>query len=176
MGLRNKNNVLECHECGWRVTCGDFYKSFTGKSMLPGSALHLFETYLERFPRAKNPKEKMLLIDWLIHQFHVMQGVARMPVGKNVIQGTADQVRDLIESLAYGTGSTQNLCSVDEWRSVYYDPVRMFKQLNSHSRVQEIASRLGISDRNQMSEDVLIPEILRLAPDLAVNPGDGKKR
>ena len=68
--------------------------------MLPGSAFALFARYLERFPNAQTPSEKLLLIDWLIHQFHVMQGVARMPVGQNVIQGTTAQVRELIESLA----------------------------------------------------------------------------
>ncbi len=35
--------------------------------MLPGSVVDLFETYLERFPKAKTLSEKMLIIDWLIH-------------------------------------------------------------------------------------------------------------
>jgi hypothetical protein len=169
-GLKNKNNVLQCPKCGWQVTCGEFYESYTGKSMLPGSATGLFETYLERFPNAKTPSEKMLLIDWLIHQFHVMQGVARMPVGENVIQGTTEQVRELIESLAGGAGATPGLSSLEAWRSVYYDPVRLFKQSHSHSEVQKIAARLGIMGRSQMSEDELIPEILRLAPEVAPKP------
>jgi hypothetical protein len=136
--------------------------------MLPGSVVNLFEQYLERFPQAKSPSEKLLLIDWLIHQFHVMQGVARMPVGQNVIQGTTEQVRALIEALASGPGSTQGLCAAEEWRAVYYDPVRLFKQTHSHSEVQKIAAQLGIQNRRQMLEEELIPEILRLAPELAV--------
>ena len=76
MGTRNKNNVLKCDQCGWQVTCGEFYDSYTGGSMLPGSVADLFETYLARFPKARTPSDKMLLVDWLIHQFHVMQGVA----------------------------------------------------------------------------------------------------
>jgi hypothetical protein len=106
MGSPNKNNILKCDKCGWQVTCGEFYESYTGQSLLPGSAVDLFESYLERYKTAHTPQDKMLLIDWLIHQFHVMQGVARMPVGQNVIQGTTDQVRELIETLAYGSGST----------------------------------------------------------------------
>jgi hypothetical protein len=176
MGSRNRENVLKCEKCGWQATCGEFYKSYSGKSMLPGSASSLFESYLERFPKAKTPSEKMLLIDWLIHQFHVMQGVARMPVGQNVIQGTADQVRELIETLAYGSGNTQGLSSLEKWRTIYYDPVRMFKQSHSHSQVQKIAARLGIKGRSRMSEDELIPEILRLAPELAVNARDEKEQ
>ena len=169
MGGYNKNNPLKCEQCGWEVTCGEFYDSYTGGSMLPGSVTDLFECYLERFPKARTTAEKMLLVDWLIHQFHVMQGVARKPVGENVIQGTVDQVRELIESLASGPDSTQGLSSREEWRAVYYDPVRLFKQTHSHSQVQKIAAQLGIRGRSQMTEDELIPEILRLAPELAEN-------
>lgn len=175
MGTRNKNNVLKCDNCGWQVTCGEFYKSYTGKSMLPGSVTEMFESYLERFPKAKTSPEKMLLIDWLIHQFHVMQGVAGKPVGQNVIQGTGDQVRELIETLAYGPGNTRGLLPTKEWRATYYDPVRLFKQRHSHSQVQKIAARLGIPGRLQMPESELVPEILRRAPELSVNPWDSKK-
>jgi hypothetical protein len=167
MGSGGKNNVLKCEQCGWQVTCGEFYESYTGGSMLPGSVPDLFEAYLERFPGAKTASEKMLLIDWLIHQFHVNQGVARMPVGVNVIQGTTDEVRELIESLA---GSTPGLTPLEDWRATYYNPVRLFKQSHSHSQIQKIAAELGISGRRQMSEDELIPEILRLAPELAPAP------
>jgi hypothetical protein len=144
--------------------------------MLPGSVQDLFETYLERFPKAKTAAEKMLLVDWLIHQFHVNQGVARMPVGDNVIQGTTEQVRELIEGLARGPEGTQGLTALEAWRSVYYDPVRLFKQAHSHSQVQKMAAGLGIQGRSQMTEDELIPMILRLAPELAENQkGKGKE-
>ena len=167
-GPRNRDVVLKCDQCGWQVTCGEFFNSYSGKSMLPGSVVDMFEIYLERFPKAKTSAEKMLLIDWLIHQFHVMQGVARMPVGENIIQGTIDQVRELIESLASGPGSTPGLSSREEWRTVYYDPVRLFKQTHSHSQVKKIAAQLGIKGRGKLSEDELIPKILQLAPELAV--------
>jgi hypothetical protein len=170
LGTWNKDKVLCCEQCGWQVTCGEYFEGYTGGGMMPGSVTELFETYLERFPKAQTPPEKMLLIDWLIHQFHVMQGVARKPVGENVIRGTTDQVRELIESLARAPGSTEGLSSLEEWQAVYYDPVRLFKQAHSHAQVQEIAAQLGIKGRSQMSEDELIPEILRLAPQLAVKP------
>lgn len=166
MGTRNKKDVLKCDKCGWDVTCGEFYKSYTGESMLQGSVTDMFEDYLARFPRARKSTEKLLLIDWLIHQFHVRQGVAGKVVGQNVIQGTGDQVRELIETLAYGPGNTEGLTPVEDWRVTYYDPVRQFKPRHSHSRVQEIAAQLGIAGRSTMPEDELIPEILRRAPEL----------
>jgi hypothetical protein len=42
--------------------------------------------------------------------------------------------------------------------------------------MQESAAQLGIQGRSQMPEDELIPEILRLAPELAVKAEDQKKR
>ncbi len=131
----------------------------------------LFEAYLERFPAAKTAQEKMVLIDWLIHQFHVNQGVANKPVGKNVIQGTAKQVAELIETLAYGSRSTKGLISQEAWRETYYDPVRQFKQAHSHAETQQIAAELGIEGRSGMSEDALIPEILRRRGE-----GEGERR
>ena len=172
MGTRNKHNILKCDNCGWQVTCGEFYKSYTGKSMLPGSVTDIFEDYLTRFPEAKTPSEKLILIDWLIHQFHVMQGVAGKPVGQNVIQGSGEQVRELIETLAYGANSTPGLTTLEAWQTRYYDPVRQFKQQHSHSQVQKTAAQHGIKGRQQMPESELIPEIWRRAPELAVDPED----
>jgi hypothetical protein len=44
MGGRNKDNVLVCESCGWQTTCGEFYDSYTGKDLLPGSAASYFRT------------------------------------------------------------------------------------------------------------------------------------
>ena len=44
-----------------QVTRGEFYKSNTGKSMPLGSVPDLFESYLERFPKAKTPFGRKLL-------------------------------------------------------------------------------------------------------------------
>ncbi|MCA9954560.1 MAG: hypothetical protein H6657_02205 [Ardenticatenaceae bacterium] len=166
MGASNKSNLLRCEKCGWQVTCGEYYDSYTGKSLLPGSATSLFTRYLEQFPKAQTAQQKMLLIDWLIHQFHMLQGVPRMPVCQNVIQGTAEQVRELLETLATGPDSLPQRIPVADWREVYYNPVRLFKQEHSHSQVQKIAAELEIQGRSQMPEEELIPEILRRAPEL----------
>jgi RNase P subunit RPR2 len=166
MGSRGKDKLLSCETCGWQVTCGEYYESYNGRSLLPGSVTDLFESYMERFEQAQTPPQKMLLIDWLIHQFHVMQGIPRMSVAKNVIQGTDEQVRELIETLAGSEASTPGLSSLDAWRATYYHPVRQFKQAHSHAQVQQVAKELGIQGRHKISEDELVTEILRLAPEL----------
>src|SRR5574340_148643 len=66
-GSYNKKTLLKCDCCGWETTCEEFYKSYTGKSLLPGSQTELLQDYLARFPKAGTSAQKMLLIDWLIH-------------------------------------------------------------------------------------------------------------
>jgi len=41
MGGRAKAEILECATCGWKVTCGEFYDSYSGKSMLTRRAPEL---------------------------------------------------------------------------------------------------------------------------------------
>lgn len=51
------------------------------------------------------------------------------------------------------------------------NPIRRFHQnFSSHVKVQQVAAQLGIHGRSKMPENGLISEIIRLAPELGVNP------
>jgi hypothetical protein len=165
MGGGNKANVLACEQCGWQTTCGEFYDSYTGKDLLPGSRKELFQDFLERFTTAHTPPEKMLLIDWLIHAFHVHSGVSGRLVAMNVIQGSRDQLIELLSTLAaFEGGEAAKKAFLEEEDN----PTRRFRRkYASHARVLEIAAQLGIQGRSKMPENELINEILRLAPQLA---------
>jgi RNase P subunit RPR2 len=165
MGSRSKGEVMKCAQCGWQTTCGEFYDSYTGERLLPGSVPGVFEGFMRRWPEARTPQAKMLLVDWLIHEFHVLQGIAGRPVGENVIQGTAKQVAELIAGLAGGPGSTEGLLDRGEWLATLNDPVRLFRRAHSRAEVLKIAAELGIRGRSKMSEKELVKEILRLAPE-----------
>jgi hypothetical protein len=107
----------------------------------------------------------MFLLDWLIHAFYVQSGVSSRLVAKNVIQGSRDQLIELLTTLAAREGmeaSRAAFIAEDD------NPIRRFrKKYPSHAKVQEVAARLGIHGRSKMPENELIGEILRLAPDLA---------
>jgi len=168
MGGRNRNIVLACEQCGWQTTCGEYLKSYTGKDLLPGSRSELFQEFLERFPAARTPQEKMLLLDWLIHSFHVQSGVSSRLVAMNVIQGSRDQLVELLTSLASAEGGQ---ATKEAWLATDNNPIRRFRRkYPSHVKVLGVAALLGIRGRTRMPENELISEILRLAPDLAVKP------
>lgn len=165
MGGRNKEVVLTCAQCGWQTTCGEFFNSYSGKDLLPGSRTELFQEFLEHFPTARTPQEKMLLIDWLIHAFHVQSGVSGRLVAMNVIQGSREQLRELLASLAARDGGQ---AAKEAWLAEDNNPVRRFRRrYSSHAKVLEVAAQLGIRGRSKMPENELISEILHLAPELA---------
>lgn len=171
MGGKNKANRLTCPQCGWQVTCGEYYGSYTGKDLLPGSRTALFEEFLERFPTAQTAPQKMLLLDWLIHAFHVQSGVAGRLVAMNVIQGSRDQLIELLTALAAPDDKSASKAAFLAERD---NPIRRFRRkVRSRARVMEIAAQLGIQGRSKMPENELISEILRLAPELA-EPDEGE--
>jgi RNase P subunit RPR2 len=174
MGGQNKGVVLVCEQCGWQTTCGEFFESYTGKDLLPGVRNELFQDFLERFPAARTPQEKMLLLDWLIHEFHVHAGVAKRLVAQNLIQGSRDQLIELLSTLASSDGRQ---AAKEAWLAEKDNPIRRFRRkYSSHVKVLEVAAQLGIQGRNKMPEKELISEILYLAPELAVTPQEEKGR
>ncbi len=167
MGGHNKHIVLACEKCGWQTTCGAFLESYSGKDMLPGSRTELFQEFLERFPAAGTPQEKMLLLDWLIHAFHVQSGVSSRLVAMNVIQGSRSQLIELLTNLAARAGEGGQAAK-ETWITMDDHPIRRFrKKYPSHAKVLEVAASLGIRGKSKMPENELIGEILRLAPELA---------
>jgi hypothetical protein len=114
------------------------------------------------------------LIDNLIHEFHVVQeGAFGAPLGVNVIQGTAKDVAKLINSLAYGTGSTPGLQETRQlWRSrvseirgsSIYPSVGKREKRFTRSDLQEIARELGIKGHSRMRKAELMKAIERIDP------------
>lgn len=78
-------------------------------------------SFLEDWPNARNHRDKLLLIDRLIHAVHVELGSETSmyrPAGVNLIEGTAHEVVALLDDLAYGDGSTPGLAELrDSWRA-----------------------------------------------------------
>jgi hypothetical protein len=97
---------IVCPVCGWRVMWGDFMRSFKRHQLNSGGALPAFERFVEHYPRLRDPREKMLAVDRLIHEFHYsFRDRPRMPsrpVGPNLIKGKLDEVIALLDELTFG--------------------------------------------------------------------------
>lgn len=119
-GLRAKE-TLHCTACGWMCTWKDYYKTIQNQQLNGGpEVVALFQNFIDQFPGAQKPPEKMLLIDLLIHGFHhfLRSGRTRRPAGVNLIDGNLQSVIEFLDRLTYGSGSTPGLQqNLLEWRA-----------------------------------------------------------
>jgi hypothetical protein len=114
-----REEVLRC-DCGWELTWGEYFRTIQHKQLSGAEAvLRLFREYAGRFPKARTAREKMLLIDYLIHGFHSYYkgaGNPTRPVAVNLIGGRLGQVMDFLDSLTYSEKSTPGTRAVKaEW-------------------------------------------------------------
>jgi hypothetical protein len=103
---------VHCRECGWRVSWKDYQRSYQEKQLFGGAALPFFQAYVDHFFNVKTPREKLLLIDRLIHEFHWYQKANQelpepvRPAAANLIEGKGiREVLDFLDSLTNGESS-----------------------------------------------------------------------
>jgi len=95
-------NLTAC-ACGHFYTYREYRRNCNAVNMPGGRAVPVFNKFIDQWPVCKTPSEKMMLIDWLIHECHVtlMSGNKGRSVCKNLIEGSIGQITELINKLAY---------------------------------------------------------------------------
>lgn len=112
-----EKTIIRCHNCGSeiggegdfrRCDCGyqysykEYRRSFHRNNMPTGAASKVFNEYMVKWNVAKGYSEKMILIDTLLHDFHLslVSGAVHRPVAMNFIDGTRKQIESVIGELA----------------------------------------------------------------------------
>lgn len=110
--------VLRCGACGWEVTWSTYHKSYQHKQLFGGGAVDAFREFVHSFPSARTPREKVVLIDKLIHSYHWYLHRACRPAAANLIEGTMTDVIQFLNSLTYGANSAPELRSnLSAWQA-----------------------------------------------------------
>ena len=151
--------LLRCERCAWQVTWGDYRRSTRGRRLDELGVEHLLESFVRAWPGAHSPGEKLLLIDKLIHEFHVAADERGCPLGVNVIAGTAMEIYALLRDLAYGPGSTP---AVQQGKQQWFVNARHLEY--SNAELQTIARELGIRGASGMRKADLIAAIELVDP------------
>lgn len=101
--LPKEDGLMVCR-CGYQYTFREYCNSFTGHRMPGGNAAHIFSEFAGKWPSARTDHEKMLLIDWMIHQCHISMasGLPLRSVLKNLIDAPQRTAEQLVLELAYG--------------------------------------------------------------------------
>lgn len=109
--------VLRCAGCGWEATWREYRASYQGKYLITHNPAGPFTEYMRRLEAAKTPRQRMLAVDWLVHQAHswTLQGAPGRgrPTAVCLIEGTETKVVALLDELAAGISST------DEQKAAY---------------------------------------------------------
>lgn len=115
----NPDEVLTC-ACGWELLWRDYFRTIQHKQLSGAEpVLALFREYMRRLPDADGPRQKMLLIDRLIHEFHRdLKDDPTRTTGINLIEGRYHEVVDFLDNLTYGEGSTPGTLDTHaRWRA-----------------------------------------------------------
>jgi hypothetical protein len=106
-----REETLRCR-CGWTLPWADYFKTIQHKQLSGAEpVLVQFQDFVDAFPSARTPQEKMLLIDCLIHGFHYYfkTGDPTRPVAVNLIEGRLSDVVAFLDRLTYGEKSTPGM-------------------------------------------------------------------
>jgi len=98
-----RDSLLSCPECGWELTWRRYHRSFQRRQLNPGGAVEGFEGFMQRFRSTKGPKDRMLAIDRVIHEFHYsLKKEPDQPTraaGVNLISGDLTDVVTFLDEL-----------------------------------------------------------------------------
>jgi hypothetical protein len=100
--------------CGWTVTAEAYHDS-KRKRDLHGNC-PAYAEFVDRFPTARTPKQRMMMIDAVVHELHLTaQGDPSNFAARNFIEGTRPKIVALLEELANGPGSTVAAGARERW-------------------------------------------------------------
>ena len=103
-GTGNRETPMRCAVCGWQMTWRAYHRTFQRRQLNPGGAVEYFRAFVNAYERAGSPKEKMLAIDRVIHEFHYsLRGQPdrpTRPAGVNLIVGDLEDVAHFLDDLS----------------------------------------------------------------------------
>ena len=123
------DQILRCSACGWETLWSTYVNTYRHQELGAGGARDIFEEFVEHWERARTPRDKMVLIDQLIHRWHWETrherprfGLGR-PTGVNLIEGSRKDVLHFLDTLTYGDASTSGVDTTkvawrEHWREV----------------------------------------------------------
>ena len=117
--------VLRCGQCSWEMTWREYRRSYQGKYLITGNLGGAFTEYPRRLEAARTARERMLAIDWLMHQVHSWTLERDAPPGRptavNLIEGTETKVVAFLDELAAGlSASVEQKEAYSAWRKTLW--------------------------------------------------------
>ncbi len=124
-----RDRALVCARCGWEGNWPDYLASYQDKQLHAGGMEGYFAQYIEQYPKARSARDRMLLIDLLIHRFHreyaghaAREADPGRPGGVNLIGGRLNRIVKFLDALACGDRTAPELHETKQrWRRYVAD-------------------------------------------------------
>jgi hypothetical protein len=99
--------------CTWTTTHAIYRESIRNHYAFPGGAMEAFRSFCERYPRARSYQQKIVLIDWLVHSFHVSEKTGKITksVASKLFEGNKKAVVRFLDAL-----SAHDPAAKEQWR------------------------------------------------------------
>lgn len=98
-----KHEQIECKQCGWKIEWIAYQKTYQHKDLWGMGFADAMREFMTRWQARPSPREKMLLIDRLIHlwhwQFSKERGASR-PAAPTFIEGRRKEVIKFLNELS----------------------------------------------------------------------------
>lgn len=103
---RKPDPPIVCPICGWTTTWSAYEATFRRRQLNPGGATQYFQSFVDNYPRCATPRERMLAIDRLIHEFHYSlradPSMPTRPAAVNLIEGRLTDIVPFLDALSVG--------------------------------------------------------------------------
>jgi hypothetical protein len=140
-------DILCCSTCSWQARWGDYYNTYRTEELGAGGAAEIFQDFITHWEPVRTPRDKMQLIDQLIHRWHWETARQRptfglgRPTGVNLIEGNRQQVLAVLDSLTYGERSTAGIQTTKATWRVHWQEVQERRAADHVSRRAKRAAR-----------------------------------
>jgi hypothetical protein len=110
--------LARCSNCDWTCPWDQYQKTYQRKWLFAGGLEPFVKDFVQRFPASRSPRERLVLIDSLIHRFHWEgAGANGRPGATSLIEGTMKDVVAFLDRLSYGDDVPPEIERTrDEWR------------------------------------------------------------
>ncbi|HEV8638005.1 MAG TPA: hypothetical protein VG370_27640 [Chloroflexota bacterium] len=105
--------------CGWETTVGTWHGSWRHRELHAGWGLPSLRAFAERYPLAATARERMLLVDQVLHAFHhdLRNSGPHRAVAHNLIEGNHRQALALLDALTGDTTAPERRRVREAWEA-----------------------------------------------------------
>lgn len=110
---------VRCANCGWLCPWEQYQKTYQRKGLFAGGLEPFVKEYVDRFSATQSARERLVLIDSLIHRFHWESAGSThgRPGATSLIEGTMKDIMAFLDRLSYGDNIPPEIERTrEEWR------------------------------------------------------------